>query len=133
MKIYIRHGNRTVKLHTVCKFKQAPWLAKYNKYNTEQKSKAKTELEKHFHKLMNIPSYGKTFEKFKKRSNLDLIDKSHTHIILNWLSNLSSDDKFAKNEKFSLYSFNRESIKFTKPIYVGLSVLELSKLLKYEW
>ena len=43
------------------------------------------------------------------------------------------DDKIAEYEKFSLYSFNRESFKNTKPIYVGFSVLELSKLLLYEW
>ena len=32
-----------------------------------------------------------------------------------------------------MYSFNKETIKFTKPIYVGFCVLELSKLLMYEW
>ena len=32
---YIRHGIRIVKVHTVHKFKQSPWLAKYIKYNTE--------------------------------------------------------------------------------------------------
>ena len=36
-------------------------------------------------------------------------------------------------EKFSLYSFNKETIKFTKLIYVGFCVLELLKLLMYEW
>ena len=31
-----------------------------------------------------------------------------------------------------MYAFKKESIKFTKPIYVEFSVLELSKLLMYE-
>ena len=44
-KFYIRHGIRIVNMHTVYKFKQSPWLAKYSKYNTEQRSKAQTESE----------------------------------------------------------------------------------------
>ena len=122
------------RIHTVNKFKQSPWVAKYIKYNTEQRSKAKTEFQKHFYKLMNNSFYGKTIENIRKRLNLDLIEKSDGHRILNRQSKLSFDDKIAEYEKFSFfYSFNKESIKFTKPIYVGFSVLELSKLLMYEW
>ena len=133
LKFYIRHGITFIKVHTVYKFKQSPWLAKYIKYNTEQRSKAKTEFEKHFYKLMNNSFYGKTIENIRKRLNLDLIEKSDTHRILNRQSKLSFDDKIAEYEKFILYSFNKEGIKFTKPIYVGFSVLELSKFLMYEW
>ena len=50
LKFYLRHGIRIVKVHTVYKFKQSPLLAKYNRYNTEQRKKAKTKFEKHFYK-----------------------------------------------------------------------------------
>ena len=82
---------------------------------------------------MNNSFYGKTIENVRKRLNLDLIDKSDTHRILNRQSKVSFDDKIADYENFSLYSFNKESIKFTKPVYVGFSVLELSKLSMYDW
>ena len=82
---------------------------------------------------MNNSFYGKTIENIRKRLNIDLIDKSDTHRILNRQSKLSFDNKIAEYEKFSLYSFNKDSIKITKPFYVGFSVLELSKLLMYEW
>ena len=82
---------------------------------------------------MNNSFYGKTVKNIKKRLNLDLRDKADTHRKLNRQSKLSFDDKTAEYEKFSLYSFNRETIKFKKPIYVGFSKLELSKLLMYEW
>ena len=133
LKFYIRHGIRILNVYTVYKFKQSPWLAKYIKYNTEQRSKAKTEFEKHFYKLMNNSFYGKTIENIRKRLNLDLIDKSDTHRILNRQSKLSFDDKIAEYEKFNLYTFNKEIFKFTKPIYIGFCVFELSKLLMYEW
>ena len=82
---------------------------------------------------MNNLLYRKTIENIRKRLNLDLIDKSDTHRILNRQSKISFDDKIAEYGKFSSYSFNKESIKFAKRIYVGISVLELSKLLMYEW
>ena len=83
LKFYIRHGIRILYIHTVYKFKQSPWVAKYIKYNTEQRRKAKTKFEKHFYKLMNNSFYGKTIEIIRKRLNLDLIDKSDIHKILN--------------------------------------------------
>ena len=96
LKLYLRHGIRISNVHTVYKFKQSPWLAKYIKYNTEQRKKAKTEFEKHFYKLMNKSFYGKTIENIRKRLNLDLIDKSDTYRILNRQSKLSFDDKIAE-------------------------------------
>ena len=102
LNFYIRHGIRILKVHTVHNFKQSLWLAKYIKYNTEQRSKAKTELERHFYKLMKNSFYGKTIEKIRKRLNLDLIEKSDIHRILNRQSKLSFDDKIAESEKFSL-------------------------------
>ena len=80
---------------------------------------------------MNNSFYGKTIENIRKRLNLDLIEKSDINRILNRQSKLSFDDKNA--ERFNLYSFKKETINFTKPIYVGFCVLEMSELLKYEW
>ena len=56
---------------------------------------------------MNNSSYGKTIEKIRKRLNLDFIDKSDAHRILNRQSKLSFDVKTAEYEKFNLYSFNK--------------------------
>ena len=82
---------------------------------------------------MNNSFYGKTIGNIRKRLNLDFIDKSDTHKILNRQSKLSFDDKIAEYDKLNLFSFNKETIKFTKPFFVGLCVLELSKLLMFEW
>ena len=129
----MRSGIRFLKIHTVSKFKQSPWLANFVKYNTEQRSKAKTEFEKHFYKLMKISFYLTRVENIRKRSNLDLVDKSENHKILIRQSKISFDDKFAEYEKFTFYSFIKESIKFTKHICAGFCALESSKLLMYEW
>ena len=36
-------------------------------------------------------------------------------------------------EKFSVYKFDKEKPHFNKPLYSGFTVLELSKLLMYEF
>ena len=82
---------------------------------------------------MNNSFYGKTIESIRTRLNLDMINKSDTHRILNRQSKISFDNKNAEYAKISLYSFNKESNTFTKLIYVGFSVLELPKLLMYKW
>ena len=66
---------------------------------------------------MNNSFYGKTIQNIRKRLNLDLMDKSDIHRILNRQSKLSFVDKISEFEKFKLYSFNKETIKFTKPVY----------------
>ena len=65
---------------------------------------------------MNKSFYGKTIESIRELLNLDLIDKSDTNRILNRQSKLSFDDKVAEFEKIGVFSFNKESIKITKPI-----------------
>ena len=41
--------------------------------------------------------------------------------------------KLQTSKKFYLYSFNKESIMFVEPIYVGFCVSEISKIIIYEW
>ena len=120
LKFYLRYGIRIVKVHFVYKFKQSPWLAKSIKYKTEQRRKSKTEFEKHFYKLLNNLFYGKTIEDIRKRSNLDLIDKSDTQRILNRQSKLTFDDKIAEYEKFSLYFLIRQVLNLQNPFMLGL-------------
>ena len=52
---------------------------------------------------------------------------NNTHRTGNRRSKRFFDDKIPKHGKFNLYSLNKESIKFVKPIYVGFCILEISK------
>ena len=61
-----------------------------------------------------------------------MIDKSDTQRKLNRQSKLSFDDKLEEHERINLYSFEKESKKFLKPVYVGFCKSESSKLLLCE-
>ena len=76
--------------------------------------KQKIEFEKQLCMLLINSFNGKAKEYFKKRFNLDLIDKTDTHSKMKKQSKLSSDDKNADVEKLNLYSVKKRGIKFVK-------------------
>ena len=64
---YIKYGIGYKNVRIVYRFTQPLWLAKFNNYNTNQKTTTKTEFEKHFHKLLNISFYGKKRDERRQR------------------------------------------------------------------
>ena len=78
--------------------------------NTDLRKVAKNDFEKNFFKLMNNAVFGKAME------NVRIY---HT---MNYIS-----------EDLSIIEMKRTKVKMNKPIYLGLSILEISKLLMYEF
>ena len=107
-------------------------MAKYFYYNTEQRRKVRVEIAKTFSQVIEQIFHGKTVENIRKRVNLAFIDKSDAHRKLYQESKIFFDYIIAQNDHFDLCSFDKGSIDFTKPIYFGFCVLEVSKILKYE-
>ena len=130
-KFYTQIGMKVTKNHTIYRFKQSPWLAKYIDHNTQKRTAAKTNFEKDLYKIMNNAFFGKTMEKVRDRTNLEFIDHSFIDQIIKGQSKLSF--KGIVDQKFSVYKFDKEKTVFDKRIYLGYSVLELSKLLMYEF
>ena len=69
----------------------------------------------------------------RDRTNLEFIDHSQTNQFLKTQSKLSFKRIINWFEIFSVYKFDKEKTFIEKPIYLGFSVLELSKLLMYEF
>ena len=132
-KFYLNQGMKVTKIHTIYKFKQSPWLGKYIDHNTQKRTVAKTNFEKDLYKLMNNAFFGKTMENVRDRTNLEFIDHSQIDQIIKRQSKLSFKGIMDHYSKFSVYKFDKEKTVFDKPIYLGFTVLELSKLLMYEF
>ena len=132
-KFYLNQGMKVTKIHTIYKFKQSPWLGKYIDHKTQKRTVAKTNFEKDLYKLMNNAFFGKTMENVRDRTNLEFIDHSQIDQIIKRQSKLSFKGIVDHYSKFSVYKFDKEKTVFDKPIYLGFTVLELSKLLMYEF
>ena len=132
-KFYSKMGMKVAKIHTIYRFKQSHWLEKYLYHNTQKRTKAKTNFEKDLFKLLNNAFFGKTMENVRERVNLDIIPHTNIDEIMKRQSKLSFKGINMHYSTFSLYKFDKEKTVFDKPIYLGFSVLELSRLLKYEF
>ena len=132
-KFYLNQGMKVTKIHTIYRFKQSPWLGKYIDHNTQKRTVAKTNFEKDLYKLMNNAFFVKTMENVRDRTNLEFIDHSQIDQIIKRQSKLSFKGIMDHYSKFSVYKFVKEKTVFDKPIFLGFTVLELSKLLMYEF
>ena len=133
LNLYTDLGAKLTKNHKVLQFDESPCLAKYIDLNTNKRSNAKKKnaFEKDIFKLMNNAVFGKTLENLRKRINLKLTCKEDIFIKhvsrSNFISGkVSNDDLFAINRIKDAWVLNR-------PIYVGMAILELSKLLMYDF
>ena len=108
-------------------------MKEYIDFNTQERARATTKFEKDFYKLMNNSVFGKTTENLRSRVNVRLVNGDD----LKSLRKLASDPLLADWKEFggNLYGLHlrRESILLNRPIYVGMCVLELSKLLMYNF
>ena len=134
LKQALQHGLFLKKVHRALKFDQRPWLKPYVGLNTEKRKQAKNEFKKLFFKLLINAVYGKTTENERKRVDVKLINK--------WNGRYGAESLIAKPNFHSCSIFaedlvatqlTRTEIAIGKPIYIGLSVLDISKTLIYDF
>ena len=119
------------KIHRVIEFNQEAWLKPCIDMNTELRKEAKNDFEKDLFKLMNNSVFGKTMENIRKHRDIKLVktDKKRSKLVSepNYHTiNLISED-------LSIIEMKKTKVKMSKPNYLGLSILEISKTLMYEF
>ena len=132
LKFYVRHGMIVEKIHEIISFKQSKWLERYNSFNTQKRNKAKNDFEKDFFKLVVNAAFGKFLENIRNRLELELIKKDDIKKIITRQSKLTFNGIQKSYENYDRYTFKQNQVVMDKAIYVGFSILELSKLHMYE-
>ena len=131
LKQALNHGLKFLKVHRTIEFNQKAWLKPYIDMNTELRNIAKDDFEKDLFKLMNNAIFGKTMENIRKHGDIKLVttDKKRNQLVsepnyhtINYIS-----------EDLSIIEMNKTRAKMNKPIYLGLSILDISKILIYKY
>ena len=131
LKQALSHGLKLRKVHRVIEFEQEAWLKKYIDFNTDLRTKATNEFEKDFFKLMNNAVFGKTMENVRKHRNIKLVRTDYKRNKLVSEPNYHAMKRISDN--LGIIEMRKTKVKMNKPIYLGLSILELSKITMYEF
>ena len=118
-----------MKIHSVIQLNQEAWLKKYIDMNTELRKQAKNEYENDFFKRMNNCVFGKTMENVRNHRDIKLVtaDKRRNQLVSE--PNYWAIKGFSEN----LVAIEKTKVKMNKLIYLGFSILDLSKIVMYEF
>ena len=130
LQLYLSLGMKLTKIQRILRFKQSTWLKKYIDFNTDKIKNAANSLEKDFFKLMNNSVFGKTMDNLRKRINVELINAKD---YIRCASKPSFVLQKIFNRNFAAIHKIKPVLTLNKPIYVGFRILDLSKVLMYEF
>ena len=131
LKQALNHGLKLKGVHRVIEFNQKAWLKPYIDMNTELRKLAKDDFEKDLFKLMNNAVFGKTMENIRKHRDIKIVttDEKRNKLVsepnyhtMNYIS-----------EDLPIIEMNKTKVKMNKPMYLGLSILDISKILMYKF
>ena len=131
LKFYLEHGLKLKKVHRVISFNQADFLKPYIDFNTEKRKNAKTEFEKDLFKLLNNAVYEKTLENVRNHNDFRLINTPERFQKL--VNKPSYKHRHIINEDLVVVELEKAMVELDKPIYMGLSILDYSKIHMYSF
>ena len=127
-------------MHRVIKFNQKAWLKSYIDTNTVLRKNSKNDFETDFFKLINNVFFAKTMENVRKHRDIKL---AGTKARKNYLVSEPNYFFFGKSISHLNYLFFLENllaiemerpwILMNKPVYLGLPILEISKIAMYKF
>ena len=131
LKLYLSLGLKLTKIHRGITFDECAWLKPYIDLNTNLRAKATNDFEKDFFKLMNNSVFGKTMENIRNRVDIRLVTRESQAKKLTCKPNYQHHTIFSKN--LAAVHMKKVKLYFNKPVYLGMSILDLSKTLMYDF
>ena len=122
---------KLTEIHKVLKFKQSNWMKKYIGFNTVKRTNAANSFEKDSFKLMTNSVNCKKMENLRKRINVRLIN--YEKYFFKYTSRPTHITHKIFDKNYAAIHEIKPVLTLNKPLYVGFTVLELSKWLMYDF
>ena len=131
LKQALNQGLKLTNVHRIIQFDQEAWLKPYIDMNTDLRKDAKNNFEKDFLKLMNNSVFGKTMENVRNHRDIKIVTTGQRRSILASEPNYHST-KYISNDLL-IMKMKKVEVKVNKPICLGQAILDVSKILMYEF
>lgn len=130
LALYLQLGLRATKVHRVLRFVEIPWLRDYVNLNARKRAESENDFEKNFYKLMVNSLFGKTIENPRKRQVIHLVTSWER--AAKWIakSNFHHSTPVGSGAMIKML---KTKVILDKPIYVGTTVLDLSKTFMFDF
>ena len=133
LQLYLSLGMRLTKVHRALRFQQSRWMEPYIRLNTELRKKATSGFEKDLFKLMNNSVFGKTMENLRKRVDVKLVRAGEDDRLRRLIASPSYARANIFDDDLAAIQMHKSRLMLNRPVYVGMSVLDLSKHLMYDF
>lgn len=135
LKLALQHGLILKKVHRILQFNQSLWLKPYIDLNMEMRKKAQNDFDEAFYKYLVNAIFGKTMENIRSRVDIKIANRFKS-------GKYSAQMLIARPnfKRFTIFDENLVAIElkktqflFDKPIIIGMSVLDISKIKMYSF
>ena len=103
----------------------------YIDFNTQLRTKATSDFEKDFFKLMDNVVFEKTMENIRKHRNIKLVTNREAYLKTVMKPNFKSGVLFGEN--LMGCEMGKIKVVMNKPVYLNQAILNLSKIIMYEF
>ena len=131
LRLYLELGMKLVKFHRILQFSQSAWIKPYIDFNTTKRKQATSSFLKNLFKLFINSVFCKTMECFRNRINLKLVTNSIRAKKL--IARLTFQRFNIINKDLILIIMMKDKVLLNRPIYLGFSILDLSKITMYRF
>ena len=106
-------------------------MKEYIDFNTKLRTAAKNDFEKDFYKLMNNSVFGKTMENIRRHRDIRLVNNKEDYLKQVMKPNFKGGTLMG--EDLISCEMGKVKIKMNKPVYLKQAILDLSKIIMYEF
>lgn len=131
LRLFLDLGMEIEEVFRVISFKQSNFMKEWVDFCTKKRSEAKNDFEKNFWKLLVNCVYGKTIESILLRKKVKIALNAEE--FSTFIKDPSYERHIIVNENIAIVIFSLVSACVTKPYYIGFSILEISKLIMYDF